>query len=260
MTAVPASDLRVAGLDWAAQPPDRALVGVRFDRGTRAVVVESVRTRVSDDAVVEAVRNGQYASIGVDTPFGWPVDFVDFTHRWSCSEPRAGLSVPSYDAFAFRRTDLVVRSIKRPLSVSSDRIALATRTWVRLVADHGLQALVDVHAVRPATRPSLIEVYPGATLAALGTSEALVTDGYKKDAGVRSSLLDRLTTVFGLVLTPDHRTALVSRGKHAHAFDGLVAALAALMYEGVLGRPVRRPVSEAEQRDALREGWIMHAS
>ncbi len=257
---MPAADLRVAGLDWAAQSPDRALVGVRFEPGTRAVVVESVTTRVGDDAVLEAIRSGRYASIGVDIPFGWPQAFVEFTHRWSCSEPRPGLAVPSYDAFAFRRTDLVVRALKRPLSVSSDRIALATRTWVGLVAAHGLQDLVDVHAARPSSRPSLIEVYPGATLATLGTTDALVTEGYKKDPAIRSALVDKLATLFHLQVSSEQHAALVNRGKHAHAFDALVAALTALMYEGVLGRQIRRPTSESELRDAAREGWIMHVA
>lgn len=250
-------DPRVAGIDWAAQPRDRALVGLRFDRSRRSASVDVVSTRVDDSAVVEAVRGGSYSTIAVDIPFGWPSRFADFARAWSCSEPCSDFPVPDYEAFAFRRTDVLVTKIKRPLSVSSDRIALATLTWLRLVAAHELHANIDVHSERPALRPSLIEVYPAATLATLVKSDALTIKNYKKDPAVRAALIDRLTTIFRIdPLSEDLRRELVGKGEVSHATDAFVAALTGLMYEGALGRDLRRPTTDDEKRDALREGWI----
>ena len=249
--------LRVAGVDWAAKPKDRALVGLRFDRERRAISVESVVPRVDDATFIDAVRSGGYSCVAVDVPFGWPAAFADFVQRWSCTERRPELLVPEYEPFAFRRTDLVVRPIKPPLSVSSQLLALATLTWVRLVSAHGIHAHIDVHAERPAVRPNIIEVYPGATLATLVTSDALAIDRYKKDAAVRVALVDRLMEIFRIEgITPDLRSTLVGKGKQAHATDALVAAITAMIYEGVLDQRVRRPTTEEEKRDAPREGWI----
>lgn len=212
---------------------------------------------MDDAAVIEAVRNGSYSTIGVDIPFGWPSRFADFARAWSCTGPCSDLAVPDYEAFAFRRTDRLVAKVKRPLSVSSDRIALETLTWLRLVAAHELHANIDVHAERPSLRPSVIEVYPAATLATLVTSDALTIKDYKKDPAVRAALIDRLTTIFRIdPLSEDIRRELVGKGEVSHATDALVSALTGLMYEGALDRDLRRPTTEDEKRDALREGWI----
>src|SRR5687767_10176462 len=134
--------LRFAGLDWATESKNRALVVLASKGGLLAV--DEVRSKVRDAEVVELCRDCSIAVIGVDIPFGWPHAFAQFVSRWS---PVTGTERPPHsEAFRFRLTDLIVRSEvpKEQLSVAADRIAMGARAWVQLIALHDLAKQVDV--------------------------------------------------------------------------------------------------------------------
>lgn len=145
---------------------------------------------------------------------------------------------------------------KWPLSVSADRIGLSAFAWARLVAEHELHERIDLGAGRlGSVGPSIIEVYPAATLAAVVQSNDVVIKGYKTDNEIRSALLESLLAQFNVECSDENVVALVSSGEDSDRFDAFVAALTAAAYAGALGLDVVHP--SAEQIDAaLREGWI----
>jgi predicted nuclease with RNAse H fold len=253
-----ADALRVAGIDWATEAGNRALVELRLDRSQRQVHVERILSPVTEGDCSEATGRRSLAVVGVDVPFGWPAPFVEFVGGWSPSDPSGDLAPPERDRFSFRTTDLLVREVlgKWPLSVSSDRIGLAALAWARFVAAHGLRGQIDWGHGCPVTgSPTIIEVYPAATLASLVRRHRIGIDGYKKDHEVRSRLLGSLFKLFHVQYSPDDAAALASSGKDSDKTDAFVAALTALAYAGALGERVRRPSAE-QQEAARREGWI----
>jgi hypothetical protein len=108
-----ADALRVAGIDWATEPGNRALVELRLDRGRRRVRVERISSPVPDEDCLEATGRQSLAVLGVDVPFRWPAPFVEFVGGWPPSGPSGDLALPSRDRFSFRTTDLHVAGHQR---------------------------------------------------------------------------------------------------------------------------------------------------
>jgi hypothetical protein len=253
----PDSTIRVAGIDWATEPTKRALVELRVESAIGRTFVERIVSPVTDDHIALESHNAALTAIGVDVPFGWPTPFAHFVAGWSVGEPCSS-SIPTRDAFSYRTTDLVVREMvrKTPLSVSSDRIALGAFAWAKLVAKHGFRAQIDCGA-GPSSRtwPTIIEVYPAATLTALSASGRLEIASYKSDEGVRASLLVALCDRFRIECSPSDLETLASSGDDSDKTDAFVAALTTAMYAGSLKPGVARP-SENQRDTARREGWI----
>lgn len=182
----------ISGIDWAVESRNRAAVILETSPTNGAVRVVDVAQPVTDAYASQLCRNAASAVVAVDTPFGWPAEFSDFVARWR-ADGVPGQVVPDSARFRFRLTDSQVweQLGKCPLSVSADRIGLAARTWVELLQREGLADTVDPGCGRETgTGPTLIEVYPGATLAAVyGPRPEVVLDGYKKDPEARRQRL-----------------------------------------------------------------------
>lgn len=72
------------GIDLASQPGKTGLARVRWTNfGAR---VQHLAVGIDDDAIVEEIRNCDKA--GIDCPFGWPVEFVDFVSAHREARPR----------------------------------------------------------------------------------------------------------------------------------------------------------------------------
>jgi hypothetical protein len=248
----------IVGIDWASEGKNRAHATIACAGPAATAHVVEVAAGCSDAAFADILaREPRPAVIAVDIPFGWPRRFADFVSAWRPSPPR-GAAVPRSEDFRYRRTDLVVRDAlkKHPLSVSSDRIALATRAWVDRVAALGLADHIDVGLApaAPPPAPRIIEVYPAGTLKALGAESA----GYRSGRKVRRAVVEAVLARFQLACEPAHLETLTGAGEEdADPADALIAAVTGLLYLAPrAGWSVRRP-SSAEERDrAVDEGWI----
>jgi predicted nuclease with RNAse H fold len=224
------------GVDLASQ--DRRTAGCLVRWHDRPVVVEVMRP-LSDDAIVRGARDPEVGATAIDAPFGWPRAFVDAVAQYGLGHP-----FPEPDGNLWLRvTDRVVKAaVRRPLSVSSDRIAYPAVRAARLLSLLG--------PTRPACRDGsdgVIEVYPAAALAAWEIKPGRYKGPDGPDA--RRSLLSALAQALPGLDVGDQGPALVETD---HAIDALIAALVARAH--MLGQ-VRRP-TEAQAKDAAVEGWI----
>lgn len=243
---------RILGIDWAVDAKDRA--AVMLDVSTAGIEVVEVRATLSDDEAGSSCKGA--AVVAVDVPFGWPREFVDFVKRWKPSDGQP--APPPSDGFRLRQTDRRIREIKPPLSVSTDLIGLAARSWTEVVARHLLGPAIDVEGSLKASGPTIIEVYPAATLVALGFS--IDKPSYKKDAGKRTTIVTDLAARFSISLGP-HLAAIVRERDRADETDALVAALTGVLYLRTIAKTAPRELEvvlpAASERDLARtEGWI----
>ena len=65
---------RVAGIDWATDPKNRALVVLEISESFEICRVTNVADRVEDSVAHDACTNREYAVVAIDIPFGWPRD------------------------------------------------------------------------------------------------------------------------------------------------------------------------------------------
>jgi len=116
---------------------------------------------LSDDSIVRMAGDAAVAVTAIDAPLGWPAAFVRSVAAYGLGGP---FPDPGEDLW-LRATDRVVWAAvgRRPLSVSSDRIAYPAVRAARLLSRLGPD--------RPARRDGsdgIIEVYPAGALAAWG--------------------------------------------------------------------------------------------
>ncbi|HTE20120.1 MAG TPA: DUF429 domain-containing protein [Armatimonadota bacterium] len=249
---------RVCGIDWATQPSARAAVILEDGEAEGELAVGEIISPLTDERVRELCTSSDYQVVGVDTPFGWPAAFTQFVSGWTPTGPRTG-EVPALCLFQYRLTDRIVckEPQKRPLSVSSNLIGLSARAWVDFVTQWGLSRQIDVGAGDPEGMPRLIEVYPGATLAALFPAGGeLKTDRYKNDEEVRARVVDGLLRTFHIHCDEQQRRKLISHRSDSDNTDALLAALTCWCYLGKLDSWSARRPKDAEQDAARQEGWI----
>lgn len=255
--------MRIAGIDWATEKKNRALVILEVT-ADGPVSVQEVRPSLADEDALKVCEDERHSVVAIDIPFGWPSRFSRFVSAWS---PTVASGEPSSsDEFRFRCTDRVVKAEvpKEPLSVSADRIAMGARAWAVLLAKHALWSHVDVEGKPSVRSPVVIEVYPGASAVVLGKGRPILADeeSYKNDAAVRRSLVQHVASLVNVSLgrfTDD----IVSQGKDSDETDAFLAAVTGLIYGADrLGFPtqtawkVRCPVNDGEIEAARTEGWI----
>lgn len=239
--------MRVLGIDLAAQPASTGIVLVSpiADSRWRATVVEGP---ADDDRIVEASR--QVDSIGVDSPVGWPVEFVDAVsaharfERWPGTTDRSRLT--------HRDTDRRVRELcgRWPLSASADKLGSVAMRCA-LLQSRLAEEVWGTAAPRDGSGP-LVETYPAGALAAW----QIDARGYKDkrnptDAiGVRNRVIDRIATDTSswLDLEPVRAAAAASD----HVLDALLCALVAMAAKS----GATHPPTPAEREAALIEGWV----
>jgi predicted nuclease with RNAse H fold len=217
---------------------------------------------VADDrGLVEIVDRA--TAVGLDSPLGWPDDFVSAvtahrqSARWPTFEHRSTDKIR--ESLRHRTTDLFVRSLdlgSTPLSVSSDLIGVVAmrgawlqsawaQKWGRLEPRDGSGRLV--------------ETYPAAALRAWGL---LARRGVRyKGGGVdelregqrseRARIMDEIEgkTNSWLRVPDELRDEAVASD---HTLDAFICALVALATRA----KVTHPVPEESRDAARREGWI----
>ncbi len=224
------------GIDLASQPKTTATCVMTWGE---TVVVDIPSTTADDDQLVNLIRDAD--RVGIDVPFGWPLPFVNALLGYY--EGR-GWKAGHGDALQLRKTDQVVRSLtgKRPLSVSSDKIAIPAMRAAHLFS------VIEPDMDRSG-HGKLVEVYPASALRSWG----FPSDGYKGNAGkaVREGLVQRFLdrTRRWVKVTPEvHKFCVQSD----HVFDALIAAMVARAAHLKL---VHEP-DDADMELAQVEGWI----
>lgn len=226
------------GVDLASQATRTAACLVEW--GDSPATIEWAEEGLDDDALLRLIRDCDVSAI--DCPLGWPDAFVDAVFRHARGEPwpQHGLIELRY-----RHTDRVVAAaVRRPLSVSSDLIAIPAFRCARLLSALAADG-VDVDR---AGTGRVVEAYPAAALVGWG----LDPGGYKRPDGRsrREALLDALVGEPPLVESPPRVLhALIGSD---HCFDAFVCALVARA--ATLG--LTAPPPEEAREVASREGWI----
>lgn len=231
-------------------------------------------------AILQAVGGtGGSASLGVDVPFGWPVEHGLFTGGWSAVHGRNGTRLPSRDEFERRLCD---REFRRafsglvPFAVGADSIAQAAFVWCKALVDLGdLAGPIDVGLEKlDAARVATFETYPAAFVK--NVSPKFID--YKSLPDQRAALLRDLLEKDYRIMCPgdddarpvsDHPWCLwaVQQSGSPDAFDSLLCActawdhLRARLANGcVLSTPenvMGHSLSQADRDRVLREGWIL---
>ncbi len=196
------------GVDVASQPEGTAACWVEWKH--REATIRRIAEGVTDDAIRLIIDEAAHKT-GIDVPLGWPDGFVTAVSRhhrgeaWGEHPPRS---------LELRATDLVVREVtgRRPLSVSTDRIAYPTMRMARFLGG------VDRSGDGP-----IVEVYPAAALRIWG----LTASGYKraKGAAALTALVASLREAAPWLRGDEAQWACIHRNDNV--FDALIASLVA---------------------------------
>jgi predicted RNase H-like nuclease len=236
---------RLLGIDAATQPDRTGLACADWDGATLRVGATHRPNGPEDQLawLADRLTKDEPCLIGVDAPLGWPVGLAAALGTHRAGDPVAA----SADRLFRRRTDQAIqeRLGKRPMDVGADRIARTAHAALALL---GALAERSGSAIEPAwsehewSSPAVAEVYPAATLTALG----LRASGYKgADTAARAALIQTLPD---WVLLPEPaREAAISSDHVADAVITLVAAA-----DFLAGRC---PGPDEPER-AYQEGWI----
>jgi predicted nuclease with RNAse H fold len=187
---------------------------------------------------------------GIDAPFSWPAPYqlALANHVRDGGWPEDWRDT----RYQLRATDsFVAACARRPLSVSTDRIGVTAMRCARLLQEIGEDRS---HRIDLVGGDRIVEVYPGAALAAWGGSQAgLDPAGYKtgpKAKEARERIVQTLEALDWLVLSTDVQARCIERD---HDLDALLAGLVTRAAERGLTRP---PETEEQRELSKSEGWI----
>ena len=234
------------GIDLASQAAKTAACVIAWSDATGMATASCPRLGLTDPDLLDLADGCDV--VGIDAPFGWPDPFVAFLDpQRSESETASAWTTDRRDALRFRTTDFRVRDRlgRWPLSVSTDRIALAAMRCAGLLAHLGVADRSGDGRV--------FEVYPAAALHACGFAHR----GYKpregtalRDNSFLAALLDNLLARCPWLTLADDAVRLCAQNDDA--FDALIASLVARA--AAAGLTIRPAAIDAER--AMREGWI----
>ena len=245
------------GIDLAAQPRDTAacLLETSADGLTQIGMLDA---GLGDPRLLELINCAGEGRVGIDAPFGWPVDFIDALQRYR--EHGRWPDAPGQDEhqsrMRLRTTDRAVIAAVgiTPLSVSTDKIAVVAMRCARLLAS------VWDQTGAPADRSGsgqLVEVYPAASLRAWhlsqhdhpqdpGTYKGPSAGARRRRARIARDILS--AGAGWLAMTPEQVDACVESD---HILDAVISALTARAAD--LGAVRER---EDPEKAAI-EGWIV---
>lgn len=232
--------VRTLGVDLASDPKNTGLCVVEWQHG--CAFVQRLVVRADDGEILSAAR--ECSAVGIDAPFGWPIAFRRFIGEKPGDLARAAWTPERRIHLQYRETDRYVQSqIKqRPLSVSSDRIAVVAMRCAGLLTQLKVQDRSGEHSV--------FEVYPAAALKRWGFD----SKGYKgpdKEVASRifQNLVDDLLGRAGWLRCVEWQDLLTS---NTDAFDALICALVARAAD------LKLTDLPSEEQAALAgtEGWI----
>ncbi|MDN5744255.1 MAG: DUF429 domain-containing protein [Nocardioidaceae bacterium] len=245
-----------SGIDLAADSKRTAMASILWSHGSAQLT--SLVLGVPDHLALHYLHEPG-AKVAIDSPLGWPVDFVDFVTAHDenrllqvnldlgspmDSEGNPGQKSTWRRPLANRTTDMYVRQSMPlvPLSVSTDRIAHVAMRAARLMA----------HCSRDIRRDGagdIVEAYPAASL----FRWRLPYRGYKGAAhhGVRTTMVDDLLHQMPWLEVSDDK-----RRKLVESDDLLDAFVSALTARAVVLGATEWPIDECTSDRAQREGWI----
>ena len=209
------------GIDLAALPKRTAVCWMQWGEG-RAEVVR-LEVGADDDALIAAIREAD--KVGIDVPFGWPVEFVRAVAAYNETgvwPETAANPTTSPKQLQFRETDRFVRQHTGwwPLSVSSDRLAIPT---MRAAALFSRLAAAGQPVARDGSG-KIVEVYPAAALHMWEFNPRRYKR--KKNRDTRCTLLGTLTEATTPWLSWDAQWLAICENSD-DALDAMVAALVA---------------------------------
>ncbi len=226
------------GIDLSSQPERTATCVVEWGQ---KVIVHEPYVGANDSTLIGAVDRAD--RVGIDVPLGWPESFVSAVgahhagKKWPKPHSDLGLYLRETDRFVWAKTR------RRPLSVSSDKIAIPAMRAAWLLSQWSGWPIDRAGAER------IVEVYPAAALIRWGFS----ADRYKGNEGreARAALIysfqERVKTWVVLDMAARQRCL-----DSDDAFDALIAALVARASAKALCEPVPGP----HLNIARKEGWI----
>ncbi|MFN2525986.1 MAG: DUF429 domain-containing protein [Actinomycetota bacterium] len=226
------------GIDLAAQAKNTA--ACLLDWTSAPVRAIELQAGLDDDQLMAFIAQAE--KVGIDSPFGWPTEFVAAVsgyltgNRWPETTP---------ETLHYRLTDRIVTKLaRRPLSVSTDRIGITAMRCARLLG----RAEEFIGPVDRSGTGRLCEVYPAAALVLWGFD----VRGYKNPRGsvVRARLIERFLAGATWMVLEEELLEICVRSDHC--FDALVAATIARAAALEL---TQRP-SGHEREIARQEGWI----
>jgi hypothetical protein len=187
--------------------------------------------------------------VGIDAPFGWPIEFVDALARHSTNGRWTSAPV---SRLALRETDRLVHlhTGKRPLSVSTDRIAYTAMRCARLLDEYANRTGEPIDRSGITTKP--VEVYPAAALRAWGFDTKDYKGRKEHQLLARQLLVPKFVRYVRRLVQIEPSTEAACAGSD-HLLDAVVSAVVARLAE--LGQ-TRRPAEELEADRSGREGWI----
>ena len=234
------------GIDLSADPTKTAVCSIDWrDDGKGEIILlrkGSKQNPWNDEALLAIIETSDKA--GIDAPFGWPMPFVDEVKGWMSKSKTPGepFSADSFEKFRLRKTDLRIEKPRRPLSVSSDRIAVTAMRCARLISATG-------NVDRTGAKGKLMEIYPASALSFWGLRGEGYKDGKRQE---REELMTDLSKQLNKVcrLSSEHIDECV---KHHDCLDALIASLVVRAF--LLGQ-TSTPESQDEKAAAPTEGWL----
>jgi Protein of unknown function (DUF429) len=250
------------GIDLASQPKNTALCWMGWEPG-RAWVAGLLKgvdqdgvTLLDDELLISAMSHPQRglpapSKIAIDAPLGWPVDFVRGVGDLAAWPVDVG---GKRDRLERRATDhwILQTTGKRPLSVTTDRIAYAAMRAAALLAHY--EATHTAQIDRTGVAGPICEAYPDPAIRQFGIwpDDASPRESYKGKARrpLRERIIARLLQAAPwLELPAEQRQACADSDD---CLDALVCALVARAGE----RGLTLPPPAGLEHEARLEGWI----
>lgn len=234
------------GVDLSADPTKTAVCSIDWGDNGKGEITGlrkgTAREPWDDRALKEIIDSSD--KTGIDAPFGWPLPFVAAVQGWmdKSKKPEDPFSGSDFKQFRLRQTDRRIIKPRKPLSVSSDRIAVTAMRCTRLIEATGG---VD----RTGAKGKLMEVYPAAALYFWGLKAEGYKDGKPKE---RAALVAELSRHLKKVcpMSPEN---VAKCQKHHDCLDALIAALVVRAF--LLGQ-TSTPGTRDEKIAAPIEGWL----
>ena len=233
----------IIGIDYSA---DSAKVGVAralWHDNVLRVVEAQVGLRNYEQQIADWLHGSERTLLALDAPLGWPIELSRSLERHSAGQPVNA----EPDRLFHRTTDEVVYQQvgKKPLEVGADRIARSAWSALRFLERLRNRISEPILLAWDPDFPApvaAIEVYPAATLRALGIS----THGYRdrRQSTRRREVIEALASECDLAVD----AALLEAS--TDALDAVVCTLAGAHFLAGSCIPPR------DMRLAEIEGWI----
>lgn len=233
------------GVDLGAEPKRTAVAMLQWR--SDGVELLELLTEADDETILDLAL--QADKTGIDCPLGWSDEFVAFINAHHTGlVPSAPVDADARRPLRYRVTDLhlIAEKLGRPLSVSSDLIAVPAMRAAGLLAS---MTRAGIEVDRAGVTGGVVETYPAAAIRHWRLDEGRYKGA--ENLETLATMVGRLRKGFrGRLDLGDHRETI---RKSDDAFDAVMCALVAratLIYRGTAQIP------QGLVQRARREGWI----